>query len=144
MNPVSAATALVVAALGMGLSGCSQFEPFQRQGTWHANRAPMQNIEIELANPRDFYRGSSHPVLTGNMATTAIDSATSALSSGSSGSSTGSAQSGSGGSAGASSSAAGGSSGSAGMGSGSMGSGGMGGGSSGGGSMGGMSGGATQ
>lgn len=136
MNPIPAITALIVAALGMGLSGCSQFEPFQRQGTWQANRAPMQNIAIELANPRDLYRGSSRPVLTGNMATTAIDSVTSTISSASSGGSTGSTTSGSGSAAGASSGAAGSSGGSAGMGSG-----GMGGGSTGGG---GMSGGAMQ
>lgn len=95
MNPHSAIAALIVAGLGLSLSGCTQFEPFQRQGTWHENQAPMQNIAIELANPRDLYRGTGHPVLTGNIASTAIDSVTSTLSGGSSSTGAGSGTAGS-------------------------------------------------
>jgi type IV pilus biogenesis protein CpaD/CtpE len=63
-----------LAVLCAGLAGCTQFEPFQRQGAWHQNDAPMHNIAAELANPRDLYRGTGDPVLTGTFATSAIGS----------------------------------------------------------------------
>jgi type IV pilus biogenesis protein CpaD/CtpE len=63
-----------LAVLCAGLAGCTQFEPFQRQGTWHQNDAPMHNIAAELANPEDLYHGTGGPVLTGTFATSAIGS----------------------------------------------------------------------
>ncbi len=65
---------LSLVVLCAGLAGCTQFEPFQRQGTWHQNDAPMHNIAAELANPQDLYRGTGNPVLTGTFATSAIGS----------------------------------------------------------------------
>lgn len=100
---------LIVASLvaAGGLAGCTQFEPFQRQGTWHENDAPMQNIAIELADPHDLYRGRGDATMTGQMAVTAIDGSVATLSPGA-GSGAASATAGaSGGSAGAGSGGAG-------------------------------------
>lgn len=72
-------TAVLIAATSVALAACSQFEPFRRQGTWHENNAPMHNIAVELANPQDLYHGSGHPVLTGNIAETAIDGMTTTI-----------------------------------------------------------------
>jgi hypothetical protein len=102
---------VVVSGLGVGgsLAGCTQFEPFQRQGTWHQNDAPMQNIAIELADPHDLYRGRGDAAMTGQMAQSAIDGSPAALAAGAGGSVAGAAtgaatgsSSGSGGSAGSS------------------------------------------
>ena len=56
----------------LALTGCTQFDPYQRTGTWHANNAINHNIAVELQNPSDLIRGESHPVLTGGMAVGAI------------------------------------------------------------------------
>jgi hypothetical protein len=63
---------LSLIVLCTALAGCTQFEPFQREGTWHQNDAPMHNIAAELVNPQDLYRGTSDPVMTGMFATNAI------------------------------------------------------------------------
>ncbi|MDD2877111.1 MAG: hypothetical protein PHT60_05895 [Acidiphilium sp.] len=68
------AKATFAAAIAAGLSGCTQFEPFERQGTWHENNAPMHNIAVESANPQDLDRGPSQPVMTGQFAQTAVGS----------------------------------------------------------------------
>jgi hypothetical protein len=56
----------------MALAGCSQFDPYQRTGTWHENNAVNQNIAVELQNPSDMIRGQSSPTLTGRIALGAI------------------------------------------------------------------------
>ncbi len=67
--------ALIVPALigaTLALAGCTQFDPYQRTGTWHANNAINHNIAVELQNPSDMIRGESHPVITGGIAVGAI------------------------------------------------------------------------
>jgi hypothetical protein len=66
---------LVVPALfgtTLALAGCSQFDPYQRTGTWHENNAINHNIAVELQNPSDMVHGQSSPALTGTIALGAI------------------------------------------------------------------------
>jgi len=67
--------ALIVPALigaTLALAGCTQFDPYQRTGTWHTNNAINHNIAVELQNPSDMIRGESTPVITGGIAVKAI------------------------------------------------------------------------
>lgn len=68
------AASIIAALLGttVGLAGCSQFDPYQRTGTWHENNAINHNIAVELQNPSDMVSGQSSPTLTGTIAVGAI------------------------------------------------------------------------
>lgn len=79
---------LVVPALfgtTLALAGCSQFDPYQRTGTWHENNAINHNIAVELQNPSDMIHGQSSPALTGGIAEYAIKKITKSPGSGSGG-----------------------------------------------------------
>ncbi len=76
------------AIVAVNLSACSQFEPYQRVGTWHENNAVDHNIAVELQTPTDLLYGRSSPVLTGAVSNGAISQVEHAFTSGNGGVST--------------------------------------------------------
>jgi len=73
------------AILAASLSACSQFEPFQRVGTWHETDAASQNVAAELQTPTDLLYGRSSPVMTGTISDGAISQVEKTVTSGDSG-----------------------------------------------------------
>ena len=82
------------AIIAVNLSACSQFEPYQRVGTWHEDNAVDHNIAVELQAPTDLLYGRSSPVLTGAVSDGAISQVEHTFASGSGGVSTSSSGSG--------------------------------------------------
>lgn len=83
------------ATIAINLSACSQFEPYQRIGTWHEGNAVDHNIAVELQTPTDLLYGRSSPVLTGAVSNGAISQVEHTFTSGSGGVSTSSSGAGS-------------------------------------------------
>lgn len=56
----------------LGLAGCSQADPFTREGMWQPEGVNSRNLAAMVANPADLRRGHGDPGFPGARAAAAV------------------------------------------------------------------------
>ena len=56
----------------LAMTGCSVFDPYQREGTWRPSGAPNANIAAQIVRPSDLERGVAYAPVDSTMTAAAV------------------------------------------------------------------------